>query len=72
MISRLKRLYDDVTNWNKRLEVEINDLNEDLEKSNKKNEGLEAEIFSLRADLEASNKKNKEPLQSFEKEGLEA
>ena len=52
MISRLKRLYDDVTNRSKGLEAEIVSLKKDLEKSNKKNARLEAENISLKTDLE--------------------
>ena len=53
-------MYNYTTNRNKRLEIEIIDLNKDLEKSNKKNEELEAEIISLKENPEKSNKKNEE------------
>ena len=71
MISRLKRLYDNITNRSKGLEAKIISLKADLEASNNKNEellqsfeekGLEAEIVSLKEDLEKSNKKNEELL----------
>ena len=51
LISRLKRMFDDVSNRSKGLEA-------DLEKSNKQNEELEAEIISLKEDLNKTNKKN--------------
>ena len=62
-VDKYQRFHTYASNRIKGLEAKINDLNADLEKSNKKNEGLEAGIISLQADLEASNKKNEEPLQ---------
>ena len=66
MISRLKRLYDNVTSRSKGLEAEIISLKADLKASNNNKEilqtfeekGLEAEIVSLKEDLEKSNNKN--------------
>ena len=65
-VDKYQRFHAYASNRMKRLEAEINDLNANLEKSNKKNkeplsfekEGLEAEIISLKEDLEESNNKN--------------
>ena len=73
---RKESIYKDVIS---RMNEKIETLNGQIDKyqglyayATNQGEKLEAGIISLKTDLEASSKKNEEPLQSFEKEALEA